>query len=143
MIPTGEIRPVAGTAFDFREERPIFEKAFKKDPELLAAGGYDHNFCVDGKAGILRKAALAYSKKTAIEMSVETDCPGIQFYTANFLMAEDMGKDGVSYEPHSGYCFETQYYPNAINVPTFLSPIVAAGSIYRSETIYRFRQRLI
>lgn len=143
LIPTGEIRPVAGTAFDFREEREIFVKSFKQDKELLLAGGYDHNFCVDGEAGSLRRAAVAYSKKTAIEMSVETDCPGIQFYTANFLKAEDLGKGGVSYTPHSGYCFETQYYPNAVNVPEFRSPIVAAGSTYRSESIYRFRQRLI
>ena len=76
-------------------------------------------------------------------MEVETDCPGIQFYTGNFMAAEDLGKGGCDYGKHSGFCLETQFYPDAINKPNFPSPVVKAGVVYKSETIYRFFRRLI
>lgn len=129
LIPTGEIRPVLGTAFDFSEPKEIGKDIGAADEQLLTAGGYDHNFCLSGE-----HAARAYSPKTGIVMDCFTDRPGVQFYTGNFL--NERGK--ATYNRRAGFCLETQCYPDAINHPDWLQPIVEKGKKFHSQTRYEF-----
>ena len=105
------------------------------DEQLLIAGGYDHNYVLCGK-----KAAVLYSPDSGIEMTVETDMPGMQLYTGNFL-PECRGKGGTQIQRRSAACFETQLYPNGMNCYGFPSPVLRAGSHLHSETAYIFRLR--
>lgn len=135
-IPWGEIRPVAGTAFDFRREKPLGQDMHAPDEQIQNARGYDHNFCLDGKAGELREAAVLRSEADGITMTVRTDTPGIQMYTGNFL---DMaGKGGVHMGAYAGVALETQYYPDTPNRPEFPQCTFQAGEAYRSVTEYCF-----
>ena len=131
-IPTGEKRSVAGTPMDFRSPKPIGRDLDQDYDALHLQGGYDHNFCLDGSP-----AAILCDPVTGRKMEVTTDCPGIQFYSGNFLQGE-RGKDGISYCYRGGVALETQYYPNAVNNPQWPQPIVKAGEIYRSQTKYTF-----
>lgn len=129
-IPTGEIAPVAGTAFDFRQERPI--GAMIDDVSELPEAGYDHNFCLNGQSGTLRRAARAVDPRTGRGLEIWTDQPGVQFYTANhFEKLPAVGKDGAVYGRHAGFALETQIYPNAPNVPHFPSALLRPGETYR------------
>ena len=131
-IPTGEDRAVEGSPMDFRTPKPIGRDISEKYDALMNQNGYDHNFELDcGTCAVLRDEA---SGRT---MTVVTDCPGIQFYSGNFLVGET-GKDGVSYCFRGGVCLETQYYPNALNHETWEKPITAAGEPYHTETKFVF-----
>ena len=135
-IPTGEIVPVEGTPMDFREKKTI-GKEIDVDYEALIFGkGYDHNWCLNNK-GKLQKVAEVSGDITGITMEVITDLPGVQIYTGNFLEAEQ-GKEGAVYRKRQGVCFETQYYPDAINHPNFPSPVCKATETYQTTTVYRF-----
>lgn len=135
LIPTGKVIPVAGTPMDFRKEK-VVEKEIGADYEpLKLAGGYDHNWVLNGSG--FRKVASAASDKTGIKMEVYTDLPGIQFYSGNFL-AGSKGKEGAVYEKGYGICFETQYFPDAIHKENFESPIVKAKEVYETTTVYKF-----
>lgn len=137
-IPTGEIVTVKGTPMDFTVMKPI-EKDLQADYEPLILGkGYDHNWVLNHAPGELALSAAAESDKTGIRMEVYTDLPGMQFYTGNFLGAGPKGKNGMEYRARYGYCFETQYYPNAVNIPEFPSPVLKAGEEYRTKTVYHF-----
>lgn len=137
-IPTGEILAVKGTPMDFTRMKAI-EQDINEDYEALLFGkGYDHNWILNHPEGEVSLCAAAESDKTGIRMEVYTDLPGMQFYTANFLKEEPSGKNGVVYGPRTCYCFETQYYPNAVNTPQFPSPILKAGEEYMTTTVYRF-----
>ena len=129
LIPT--IRAsVEGTPFDFRTAKPIGKDIAACDPQLKLAGGYDHNFCLNDA-----HAAHAYSLSTGIAMDVCTDAPGVQLYTGNFLT----GKVGKScYNKRSGFCLETQFFPNAINRDDCAQPILKRGQKFYSQTIYKF-----
>ena len=131
-IPTGECRPVDGTPMDFRTPKPIGRDIHKDYDALLLQGGYDHNF----DAGI-NPCAILSDPVSGRTMTVITDCPGIQFYSGNFLKGE-IGKDGISYSRRGGICLETQYFPNALNEPTWPQPITKAGDAYHSETKFIF-----
>lgn len=123
LIPTIQ-KPVKNTPFDFTDFKPI-----GRDIDVI--GGYDHNFCLRGDA----VCAEAFSVKTGIHMSVKTDMKGVQFYSGNFLS----GQKGKSvYKKHSGFCLETQYYPNAINRSDFESPVLKKGEKFYSKTSYAF-----
>ena len=136
-IPTGEIVPVAGTPMDFRT-RKEGGRDIEMDYEALNFGkGYDHNWCLNN-GGKLAKVAELTGDLSGITMDVSTDLPGVQIYTANFLEKE-AGKDGVVYLRRQGICFETQYYPDALNHPNFPSTLCKAGEVYKTTTIYRFR----
>lgn len=138
-IPHGTKLPVAGTAFDFRKPKAIGTDIDKKEQELLYAGGYDHNFCLNHKPfGAPSLCAAVYDPVSGRKMEVLTDMPGVQFYTGNFLNGTAVGKEGVRYEKHGGFALETQYYPNAINVPAFDQPVIHKGETKTFETIYRF-----
>jgi len=116
LIPTGEVAPVAGTPLDFTTSRAIGSQMdqLPKPGEPFYAGGYDHNFVVDGEEGALREVAVARSGKTGIVMTVFADQPGLQFYSGNFLDIAG-GKGGASYPQYSGFCLESQIWPDAIN----------------------------
>ena len=134
-IPTGKIVPVEGTPMDFRVAKAI-GKDIEADYEALLFGkGYDHNWVINGSG--MRQAASMYAKETGIGMEVYTDLPGMQFYTANFVENE-RGKEGALYGRRSAACFETQYFPDAVNKDGFKKPIVKAGEEYHTETVYRF-----
>lgn len=137
MLPTGEIRPVAGTALDFTQAKPIRDGALADDPQVRIAGGVDHNFVIDGEAGTLREAAVAYCPKTDIRMTCLTDQPGVQVYTGNFL-DEAEGKQGVRWQKHYGFCLETQHYPDSVHQPSFPSVVLRPGETFDSRTQYAF-----
>lgn len=137
-IPTGELVPVKGTPMDFTVMKPIGRDINEAYEALMFGGGYDHNWALNHPEGEISLAAKAVDEASGRMMEVYTDLPGIQFYTANSLAGEKEAKDGVCYGPRSGYCFETQYFPDAINKPEFASPVLKAGDEYRTTTVYKF-----
>ena len=136
-IPTGEIAQVKGTPMDFTDEKPIGRDMEADFEQLVFTGGYDHNYVLNNQNGTVRLAAKAKCEESGIGLEVYTDTPGVQFYAGNFISGS-AGKDGVSYEPRTGFCLETQYYPNSINEPGFPSPILKKGDRYETTTIYHF-----
>lgn len=137
-IPTGILTPVKGTSMDFTVMKPIEQDIHEEYEPLIFGGGYDHNWVLNQQSGEVSLCAAAESDKTGIRMEVYTDLPGMQFYTANFLKDEPSGKGGAVYGPRCCYCFETQYYPNSVNMPEFPSPVLMAGEEYKTTTIYKF-----
>ena len=136
-IPTGEIRSVEGTPMDFRIDKTI-GKDIEADYEPLVFGkGYDHNWVLKNE-GEFDKVAEVAGDESGIHMSVLTDLPGVQIYTANFLDGEK-GRDGAVYEMRDAICLETQYYPDAIHHENFPGPICKKGEKYDTRTAYRFR----
>ncbi len=136
-IPTGELAPVKGTPMDFTTLKPIGQDINADFEALRFGNGYDHNWALNHAPGELALSAKAVDEASGRVMEVYTDLPGVQFYTANGL-GNEIGKGGVQYGPRNGYCFETQYFPDAINKPQFASPILKAGEEYRTTTIYHF-----
>lgn len=139
LIPTGEIASVGGTPLDFTTAHTIGARIDRPHDQLVAAGGYDHNFVVDGPAGTLRLAATARDPGSGRILETHTTEPGMQFYSGNFLDGKLRGKGGRIYAHRGGFCLETQHYPDSPNQPAFPSIILAPGDTYRSTTIYRFR----
>ena len=137
-IPTGEIRKVAGTPFDFTKQKKIGADIEADYDQLHFAHGYDHNFVLNSPESGLRHAASLYDPKSGRRMDVYTDLPGMQFYTGNGLKNLYPGKNGADYLPRTGVCFETQYFPDAINKPDWKKPVFKKGEVYRSITVYRF-----
>lgn len=134
LIPTGEIRSVKGTPFDFTDFKPIGKDIESDDEQLKFAGGFDHNFCLDKSC---KRACELFSGESGILMEVFTDKPGLQFYSGNFLSGVS-GKGGAVYNKRAGLCLETQHYPDSVNKPHFPSPILRAGETYRYRTTYKF-----
>jgi aldose 1-epimerase len=137
-IPTGEIASVAGTPFDFRTATVIGSRIGETNDQLKFGRGYDHNWVVRGKAGELRLAAKVVAPKSGRTLVVETTEPAIQFYSGNFLDGTLVGKSGVAYVQRSGFCLETQAFPDAPNHANFPSAVVTAGEEYRSVTTWEF-----
>ena len=139
LIPTGEIVPVEGTPFDFREGKPIGQDIDSDDEQMIFGGGYDHNFVIDGYKGdgSLLTAAEVYDPATGRVMEVLTTVPGIQFYTANGMVAEG-GKKGRTYGPRSAYALETQFFPDNVHRDNFPKAIFGPGRDYVQTTVYRF-----
>ena len=137
-IPTGEIRPVAGTPFDFTTMKKIGTDIDADYDQLQFARGYDHNFALNDQGTGLRHAATLLDSASGRQMDVYTDLPGMQFYTGNGLKNTYPGKDGADYLPRTGVCFETQYYPDAVNKADWQKPVFKKGETYRSETVYSF-----
>jgi aldose 1-epimerase len=136
LVPTGEIASVEGTPLDFRAPHRIGERIEADDAQLRIGAGYDHNFALDGAAGMLRTAARLADPVSGRVLEVATTEPGMQLYTGNYLDAT--GKGGRRYGPRAGVCLETQHYPDAPNQPGFPSTIVRPGEEYRSRTEFRF-----
>lgn len=137
LIPNGNIVDVTGTPMDFRKEKAIADEIEADYKPLKIAGGYDHNFALDKKPGVLEKVASVSEETTGRKMEVFTDLPGMQLYTGNFINKED-GKGGAVYTKRTGVCFETQFFPNSCNIPSFQSCVLKAGEKFTSTTIYRF-----
>lgn len=137
-IPTGELAPVKGTPMDFTTEKAIGQDIGQEFQQLTYGSGYDHNWVLNHPKGALSLSASACDEASGRKLEVYTDLPGVQFYTANYLDGELPGKDGATYGFRHGYCFETQYYPNAINEPEFPSPVLREGKEYKTTTIYKF-----
>lgn len=137
-IPYGTVLPVKDTPMDFTVKKAIGRDIGAEYDQLILGNGYDHNWVLNHKAGEVALCAKAYDPSTGRIMEVYTDLPGMQFYTANFLTGEVPGKEGAIYGPRRAYCFETQYYPDAVNKPQFPSPILKAGEEYHTTTIYKF-----
>ena len=138
-IPTGELRSVKGTPFDFLQATVIGKRISDQDQQIQFGGGYDHNFVVNGKAGALRSAATVYEPTSGRVMEVWTTEPGVQFYTGNFLDGTLTGKSGKVYQKRNGFCLETQHYPDSPNHPMFPTTTLKKGATYRSTTVYRFK----
>ena len=140
-IPTGELRSVKGTPFDFLMPHAIGQRINQDEEQIKFGGGYDHNFVVNGRMGTLRQAAVVNEPTTGRVMEVWTTEPGIQFYTGNFLDGSLVGKSGKPYARRTGFCLETQHYPDSPNKPNFPTTTLKKGATFKSTTIYRFSAR--
>lgn len=139
LIPTGEIRSVEGSPFDFRTPRAIGAGIADADPQLSLTRGYDHNFVLrGGKLADPRFAVRVHDPRSGRVMELCTTEPGLQFYSGNFLDGSLTGKGGAIYRRGAGLCLEPQHFPNAPNEPAFPSAELRPGDLYRHETIYRF-----
>lgn len=138
VYPNGNILSVKGTPFDFTAGHEIGRDIQAENLQLERAGGYDHNFVLDAYTGEIREVGRAYAPETGIEMTITTDQPGMQFYTANFIADGTKGKGGAVYHKRGGYCFETQGYPDAVHYTHFPDVVYQAGEPYDTETIYQF-----
>ncbi len=135
-IPTGEIVKVEGTPMDFRQKKEVGKDIDEEYEALIFGKGYDHNWCLNNN-GIYQKVAEMDADKSGIRLEVFTDLPGVQIYSGNFL-EEEAGKRGVVYKHRQGICFETQYYPDAVNHKNFKSSVCKAGETYKTTTLYKF-----
>jgi aldose 1-epimerase len=138
LIPTGEIAEVAGTPLDFRKSVAVGERIRTADTQLGYAGGYDHNWVLDGPAGELTPAAHVSEPTTGRTMNVSTTEPALQFYSGNFLDATIVGASGRFYRQGDGLALETQHYPDSPNQAGFPSTVLRPGETYRSTTVYQF-----
>jgi len=138
LIPTGELRDVTGTPFDFRKATAIGARIGQDDEQIKLGGGYDHNFVLRRKAGDpISLAARAVEPTTGRVLEVWTTEPGTQLYTGNFLDGV-RGKGGVSYTKRSAFCLETQHFPDSPNQPKFPSVVLKPGGRYQTTTVYKF-----
>jgi aldose 1-epimerase len=139
LIPTSVVAPVAGTPFDFRTAAPIGARIGQDHPQLIMGRGYDHNFVLNRSEGAGPvHAARVEEPASGRTLDVYTTEPGLQFYSGNFLDGTITGKAGHAYRHRSGFCLETQHYPDSPNQPRFPSTILRPGEEYRSRTIYAF-----
>lgn len=139
VIPTGELRPVSGTPFDFTHSKPIGKHIQESDEQLFYGKGYDHNFVLKTKNdNTLGLVAYVHEPSTGRVMEVYSTEPGVQFYTGNFLDGTFKGKKGISYHQRSAFCLETQHFPDSPNKPNFPSTLLSPEEVYKSTTIYKF-----
>ena len=138
LIPTGEIRPVDGTPFDFRQPHAIGERIGADSEQLRFGGGYDHNWVLDRRGDGLVPAARLADPASGRVMEILTTEPGLQFYSGNFLDGSLTGSGGQTYAYRSGLALETQHFPDSPNQPGFPSTVLRPGETYQSRTVYRF-----
>jgi len=138
LIPTGELAPVQGTPFDFRQPTAIGARIDQDNPQLKNGKGYDHNWVLTRKGTGLQHAARLTDPKSGRTMDVATTEPGLQFYSGNFLDGTIKGKAGHVYAHRSGLCLETQHFPDSPNKPKFPSTILQPGKAYESRTVFTF-----
>jgi len=141
LIPTGQLRAVAGTPMDFTQPTPIGARIDGDDEQLNYAGGYDHNWVLNTPEGTLGLAARVHEPNSSRVLEVYTTQPGVQFYTGNFLKGNLTGKRGVVYHKRSGFCLETQHFPDSPNQPNFPSTVLKPGQQYRHTTVFKFSTR--
>jgi len=142
LIPTGELKPVAGTPFDFRQPTPIGARIDDPHEQLKFGGGYDHNWVIN-RLSVLPKdiptlQARVVDPTTGIELEVLSTSPGLQFYSGNFLNGSNVGKSGRVYNFRNGFCMEPQHFPNSPNQPNFPSVVLKPGEVYHNTIIYKF-----
>jgi aldose 1-epimerase len=142
LIPTGELKPVAKTPFDFNTLTVIGARINDQDQQLLAGKGYDHCWVLkNGESKSLQKVSELYEPNSGRLMEVWTTEPGIQFYSGNFLDGTLTGKGGVAYKHRTGLCLETQHYPDSPNKPAFPTVMLNPGDTYQTSTVYTFKIR--
>src|SRR5919197_1022996 len=139
LIPTGQIIPLAGTPFDFREATAIGARIDQPNEQLRFGKGYDHNWVIDqARPGVLTHAARLDEPASGRRLDISTTEPGVQFYSGNFLDGTITGKAGHGYGHRTGMCLETQHFPDSPNHPNFPSTILRPGGRYLSRTVFRF-----
>lgn len=138
LIPTGEIRGVEGTPFDFRLAKHIGKEISVENEQLKRGQGYDHCWVLNGNKGTMRFAASAYDETSGRLMEIFSEEPAIQFYTGNFLDATLPMPNGATYAHRTGFCLETQHYPDAPNQQSFPSTVLEPGETYKTKTIFKF-----
>jgi aldose 1-epimerase len=137
LIPTGDLKSVKGTPFDFTKPHKIGERIDAKDQQIEFGRGYDHTFVLNKKGNDLELAATVTESTTGRKMEVWTTEPGIQFYTGNFLNGKP-GKGNKPYLYRSAFCLETQHFPDSPNKPQFPSAVLRPGETYKTTTVYKF-----
>jgi aldose 1-epimerase len=138
LIPTGELAAVAGTPFDFRTPAAIGARINAPHPQIKNGQGYDHNWVLNREGTALELAARVLEPTSGRTMEVATTEPGMQFYAGNFLDGTVVGKGGARYGRRSGFCLETQHFPDTPNQPDFPSTLLRPGSTYTSRTVFKF-----
>ncbi len=141
LIPTGELREVAGTPLDFTSSTPIGARINQGDEQLRVGQGYDHNFVLRRSGEGLELAARVLEPGSGRVLEVYTTQPGMQFYSGNFLDGTIRGKEGKVYPRRSGFCLETQHFPDSPNQPGFPSTVLRPGEEYRQTTVFSFSTR--
>jgi aldose 1-epimerase len=141
LIPTGELKPVEGTPFDFRKATAIGARINADDEQIHRGRGYDHNWVLDGGGGKLAEAAEVYDPSSGRVLKVLTDQPGVQFYSSNFLDGSVKGKGGKADNLHAALCLETQHFPDSPNHPAFPTTELKRGERYHTVTVYSFSVR--
>jgi aldose 1-epimerase len=141
LIPTGELRAVKGTPFDFTAATAIGARIETDDQQIKFGKGYDHNWVLDKTGAGLAKAAEVYEPKTGRVLEVWTTEPALQFYTGNFLDGTLHGKGGKVYPRRGAFCMETQHYPDSPNHPAFPTTELKPGATYHTTTVYSFSAR--
>ncbi|MDQ8203695.1 aldose epimerase family protein [Pelagicoccus sp. SDUM812003] len=139
-IPTGAIVPVAGCGMDFRQAKAIGQDVDEAGV-VSSRGGFDHNWVIDKRPDEFALAATAWDPKSGREMKVYTTEPGVQFYSGNFLDGSLKGKGGTVYQKRSGFCLETQHFPNSPNIGHFPTTTLRPGEVFKSKTVYAFGVR--
>ena len=138
LIPTGELKPVDGTPFDFRKPTAIGARINQEDEQLKFGKGYDHNWVVNKPMGEFGLMARVTEPTTGRVMEVLSAEPGLQFYSGNFLDGTLKGKGGQVYQFRSGFCMEPQHFPDSPNKPQFPSVVLKPGQTYHNTIVYRF-----
>lgn len=138
LIPTGEIRPVAETPFDFRKPTPIGARIDSDDEQLTLGRGYDHNWVIDKAPGSLGKHATVYEPGSGRMMELYSNAPGLQFYSGNFLDGSAIGKGKRAYGFRDGFAMEPQHFPDSPNRASFPPVVLIPGETYRHTIVYRF-----
>lgn len=138
LIPTGELRPVTGTPFDFTQPHKAGERIGMDDEQLKFGKGYDHNWVLNKKSDELSLAATVVEPLSGRKMEVWTTEPGLQFYSGNFLTKNEVGKGGHVYDFRNAFCLEAQHFPDSPNNPEFPSTVLKPGEVYKQRTIYKF-----
>ncbi|MEM6258579.1 MAG: aldose epimerase family protein [Planctomycetota bacterium] len=140
-IPNNGIQPVEGTPFDFRSATAIGERINSNDLQLINGKGYDHSWAINGEPGELRTAAVAYDPGSGRIMQIKTDQPAIQFYTGNYMDGSSTGKGGVPHKYRTGFCLETQVFPDSPNQPGLSNAVLRPGETYKHTMVHVFKTK--
>jgi aldose 1-epimerase len=138
LIPTGELRAVVGTPFDFTKPTAAGARIDQKDEQIQFGNGYDHNWVLNHAPGTMGLAARVTEPSSGRVLEVSTTEPGVQFYTGNFLDGTVVGKSGRPYQKRTGLCLETQHFPDSPNHPAFPTTVLEPGQTYSTRTMFAF-----
>ncbi len=138
LIPTGELRPVSGTVFDFTKAARVGDGINNEDQQIQFGKGYDHCWIFADSSTTLKSVAKVTEPRSGRQLEVLTTEPAIQFYSGNFMNGKHTGKNGLNYPYRTGFCLETQHYPDAPNQPSFPSTALKPGETYKTTTVYKF-----
>ncbi|HEV7620119.1 MAG TPA: aldose epimerase family protein [Flavisolibacter sp.] len=138
LIPTGKLERVAGTPFDFTTPHSIGERIGQQNEQLKNGKGYDHNFVLTNGSSSMKQAATVRADQSGIVMDIETEEPGLQFYSGNFMGSKNTFKGGSKDDFRTAFAFETQHFPDSPNQPSFPSTVLEPGKTYHTISVYKF-----